>query len=414
MRAMRLAGVWGALWVAVAGHFAQAQVSPELRLLGQIKQKMAQNLSRIPNYTCIETMERSHRASRNEKFKVADTVRLEVALVNGKELFSWPGAGRFEEKPLSDLVPGGMTSTGDFALHARTVFLTRSPSFQYVGEETLGERRAVRFDYRVPLLLSGYRMHIGEKQAAVGYRGSFWADRETLELLRLQVHVDEVPPDLGITHAITEIDYGKVRVGFSDFLLPQSVEFVMGHGSGRESRNRTEFTACRQYVGQVVLSFDEAPPSAPPRKQQVPVEVEVPAGLSLNVRLKTGIDSQKSVVGDPIMAVVEWPVKREGKVIVPKGAVLSGRIRVLEKRTLQSDYYLVGLEFDSLQFENKRARLSARLESIGPLPGLPRRRGPYLTERALPGVSTFLISGSKVQLPAGLGMTWKTAAKERE
>ena len=56
------------------------QSSPERRLLAPIKAKMADNLARLPNYTCLQTIERSHRDARKKRFERQDLVRLEVAL----------------------------------------------------------------------------------------------------------------------------------------------------------------------------------------------------------------------------------------------------------------------------------------------------------------------------------------------
>src|SRR5947209_13623252 len=70
---------------------AQQDLSPELLLLARIKVKMAENLDHLPNYTCEQTIERSRRRAPSRKFELLDTVRLEVALVEGKELYGWPG-----------------------------------------------------------------------------------------------------------------------------------------------------------------------------------------------------------------------------------------------------------------------------------------------------------------------------------
>ena len=49
-------------------------------------------MAQVPNYTCLETMERSQRWPRAKSFRPLDTVRLEVSNVDGKELLAWPGA----------------------------------------------------------------------------------------------------------------------------------------------------------------------------------------------------------------------------------------------------------------------------------------------------------------------------------
>src|SRR5215469_12007656 len=83
---------------------AADDLPPETLLLARIKAKAADNLRRLPNYTCTQTIERSRRPARARRFEPVDMLRLEVALVAGKELFSWPGAGQFEDKGIGELV----------------------------------------------------------------------------------------------------------------------------------------------------------------------------------------------------------------------------------------------------------------------------------------------------------------------
>ena len=54
---------------------------------------MAEFLRGQPNYTCTETIERTRQAPAS-RAKVEDTLRLEGALVDGKEMFAWPGSAR--------------------------------------------------------------------------------------------------------------------------------------------------------------------------------------------------------------------------------------------------------------------------------------------------------------------------------
>src|ERR1700736_5530437 len=174
-------------------------LSPQVLLLSRLKAKAAENLRRLPNYTCTQTIERARRAPKARRFETLDTLRLEVALVEGRELFSWPGAGKFEERGIGEIVgPGAAIGNGSFALHARSVFLSRPPKFTPVGDTILNGQHTVRYDYRVPQMLSGFQIRVGDHQALVEYHGSFWVDAETLDLIRLEVHVDDIPPDLDL------------------------------------------------------------------------------------------------------------------------------------------------------------------------------------------------------------------------
>ncbi|MBM3746930.1 MAG: hypothetical protein FJW34_14165 [Acidobacteria bacterium] len=249
---------------------AQAQVPREVLLLARIRQKMADHLTRMPDYTCLETVERSTRRRSSLPFLHVDTVRVEVAHLGMKELYSRPGGLKFEESDLANLVGGGMTASGEFALHLRSIFGSSIPLFTYRGEEDLEGRRTVRYEYNVPQNLSGYRLRIASREGIVGFSGSFWADPETLEVVRLEVKAEDIPPHVPVLSAVTLIDYAKVSIGDSEALLPRRAELVMTESLGRQLLNRTEFTNCRQYVGESVVLYVESQVNydPPPEKKK--------------------------------------------------------------------------------------------------------------------------------------------------
>ena len=405
--------------MAVGSAASQAGLPREVLLLTRIKRRMAQNLEHIPDYTCLETIERSRRRAALQPFQVVDTVRLEVVVVGGKELYSWPGAEKFEEEEVGAIVTGGLISSGDFAMHAHDVFATTNPMFTYGGVEELDGRRALRYDFRIPLMASGWTITYGQQTGKVGSTGSFWADEQTLDVLRLEVNGDSIPPDLAIAEVFTRINYGKVRIGASEVVLPQGAEVGMTGLLGGASRNRIEFTHCREYVGESVISYEppaEVVAAATPRRF---TEVRLPVGLEVPVELDTAIDSQTARVGDLVVARVRTDVRQKNTLVVPRGALLKGRIRRLEKHDDRGVYFVVGLEFLAMEFDGKRAGFFGELRELGPLEGLSRqlfssglrretRWQETITARQLPGVGTFFMRGSRFQLPRGLRMTWVT------
>ena len=71
------------------------------------------------------------------------------------------------------------------------------------------------------------------------------------------------------------------------------------------------------------------PPSAPSAEASTasaPSIVTVPAGTQICIRTIDGIDSSKNHVGDPFQASLEEPLTVDGKVVVPKGADVLGRL----------------------------------------------------------------------------------------
>ncbi|MCP5111171.1 MAG: hypothetical protein GY953_10075, partial [bacterium] len=189
--AVRRVGCWLVCLAGLALAYGQvgSSLPPEVVKLARIKEHMARHLDRTSNLACLETI---HRVSLNQKGKQkhADTVRVEVAYLGGKEVFSWPGEDRFEERSLSEIVGLGATSTGGFVSIARTVFLHKGIQVRFGAKVNSGGRTLFRYDYKVPLLASGYMLNISGQGGRVPYSGSFWADPETLDVTRLTTRAD--------------------------------------------------------------------------------------------------------------------------------------------------------------------------------------------------------------------------------
>jgi len=405
---------------------AQTELPREVLLLSRIRQRMSEVLDQLPNCTCLETITRFRKETASGPFRRIDRLRLEVALIGKKELFSWPGSGRFEDKSITEMIDRGTIGSGDFANFARAVFLSHAATINHAGEDLRHRRRALRYNYQMPLFQSGYRVRVDDRAAVVAYHGSFWVDAETLDLLRLQVLADQIPLELGLAEVVTELEYRKIPLGAGLFLLPATAESVMAFSSGRASRNRIEFTDCRQFAAESSISFEQpaASRAGSNRPQQL---ITLPAGIEVQVRLETPIDSEKSAIGDLIAARVDREVKSEGRLLLTKGALLEGRIRQLESFTSPAPYFEVGLILTGLRLEKWQAPFFADLEEVGPLPALfgdptrpqdsgssrklaaPTIRARYLPQA--PGIGFFYIAGSRCQLPKGLRMVWRTKDK---
>ena len=69
--------------------------------------------------------------------------------------------------------------------------------------------------------------------------------------------------------------------------------------------------------------------SAPPSKSASlfgPKEVTLPAGTVLTVRLASTVGSKTSNTGDRFNATIATPVESDGKVVLPKGAEVQGKV----------------------------------------------------------------------------------------
>ncbi len=400
--------------------------------LAQIRRNVQASVLQVPDYACLETIQRYGRQSVKQPFKHIDTLQLEVGVIGNKEVYSWPGAETFEDGAPGELVSGGTVSTGEFMQLLRAVFVGGMSVITWHGEEELNGRRAMRYDYTLPMF--GYRSQVKLSGGSgdVSLKGSFWADAETLELMRLESRADEIPPMLPLAEMTSRIDYGRMAVQGRQIWFPQSAETRLVELSGQETRNRIEFSHCRQYAGVSKLSFEDVKVEATAAAAKVE-KVELPAGVVLDLRLETGIDSATARVGDSILARLAANAVHKKKVLIPAGAVVNGRVRRLERSGELRAHFVVGLEFTSIETDSVRTRFYGVLESAQPVAGLSTElrasstksksfAGGMVTQgltvetaaadtlhlREIPGVGSFFMTGESFKLPKGMRMIWRT------
>jgi hypothetical protein len=407
------------LLLSLAALAPAAEDPRERELFARVLEHMRLNLARLPDYTCVQSIDRSRRSSQTAGFELVDRLRLEIAMVNGKEMFAWPGAGNFEDKDVDDMMFDGAFGNGNFGLLARAVFLTDAVRFTPVGERILDGRRTFRWDFRISRLLGVYAISNKKRKGVAGLRGSFWADVDSLDVVRLEVTAEEIPPQVEIVAASHSIDYTRVPIGGTEFLLPKTAELRITDYA-RESRNITTLSACRQYLGESKLSFSD-PTEETAGETKAQEVVELPPNVYLQLRLKTELRTDSAAIGDPVTAELLNDVKFNGSVLVRRKAEVRGRVVSLRLQRGAMKYHVVGLGFEEFVSGAQRGRFRARLMDVqstgnavstSPLSLRPfggGRIGWIQHEQIVaPGI-LFSIPGPRL-VPAGLMMVWRTRA----
>ncbi len=355
--------------LCVAAGLAAQPLTPETILLGRTRYHMVETLRRIPNYTCLETIERSIREPRSKRATLVDALRLEVAVVDGKELFSWPGERQFKERDLRELAPGGAIGNGNFALHAKSVFGGNYVTFTFRGKEQREGREVARFDYNVPQQFSGYQIRVGDASAVVPYHGQVVVDATTLDVIDLEVIADDLPPHLKLQRASDFMHYGRQRIGEADYLLPISSEMTMVGLEGGESRNKVTFSGCRQYSGESVVRFDDPEPTAADAAPPAPVTPRVATDLPVDLLIEASLDEtfamDKAATGDLLSLTVRRDARRRKVILVPKGARIRARVADVDRRPLRGYSMGMGIQLVEIEHEGQIVPLKAEVVEGG-------------------------------------------------
>ena len=341
------------LAVALTGG-ARAQPPPG-DLLQRVTQKVLDTVDRLPKYMCTQTIDRfqyeSHvtNQARNAEAPCdaasdpggsghakarlfsSDRLRLDVAVTANQEMYSWVGESEFEDRSLFELVGNGALSTGSFALFLSVIFRTDNAGFSYKGPVMEDGRRLEEFEFRVPREMSHYIFRGAFSRVTTGYYGSILVDPSTADLVRLVVHTDALPAETGACQSSSTMDYTRLRLNDTDFLLPRRAELHILDTNGTESRNTTVFSNCHEFLGESTLSFDAAPEVGTAADGSGAPRGELPVGIPFRIAFTRNIDPAVVAAGDKLSAKLTDPMKDENRrVLAPKGAAVT--LRVLEVR----------------------------------------------------------------------------------
>ncbi|MGD0868981.1 MAG: hypothetical protein ABSB88_05475 [Bryobacteraceae bacterium] len=123
---------------------------------------------------------------------------------------------------------------------------------------------------------------------------------------------------------------------------------------------------------------------------------------------------------------------QKGKVLVPEGALVKGRIRRLERYSDAGDYFILALEFTRIETPSASLRFYSELQDVDRPEGVDMILVSTSAERfqwgmnksskidhvrvwtqEVPGVGTFFVRGAHFSLPPGFKAVWKTQLDPR-
>jgi len=415
---------------------------PGVLLLSRIQRHIREELAHLPNVSCLETLQREHQAP-GAKVRPLDTVRLEVLSNGSHEVYAAPGERKFSEGHPVRYIGSGLIGDGFFGLYLKEVLVNGVASYEYKGETEIGGGTAARYDFRIPLNLSGHHIQLPEGSGTVGMHGSFWADPKTYDVVRLEMDADSFPPALPLTDAATVINYAPTSLGAEHVvLLPVSGDYSMTKFTGEFDHNHMEFTHCRLFGAQSKISFgDVGVPSDEPARFGASSNDDtlrpLPPGLQITVRLNSRI-SAGDAVGTLIEGTVAGDVPSKGQVVIASGSRVRGRLRRLERYSDPVPNYVVAIEFTEVESAGIRYRFLADLVELDSAAGVSQtlsREGPTsqvstsmfqrqpmpsifdaqtrtsverYTLPDLPGVAVFFVRGTKLDVPQAFRTVWKT------
>jgi hypothetical protein len=376
--------------------------------LERARDKMLSEIPTRPRYTRVETIDRSYfsrrsllaspasceRLSADRKqgrtklrLDATDRLRVEVAVTQGTEIYSWTRPASFSY-PLEQILQFGPTGTGAFAAHLIDLF--SNPSVRFRTLEEPGENLAYAF--RVPIEASYLIIKAGTQWRPSGYSGSFTIDPRSLEMRRFTMESDELPPETSLCEVSTTNEYLDEKT--LGLLLPS-----VSH-SHDILRDATET--------ELVTTFSDCHESPPPSASDIVRDLALPE-QTFELALSTPIDPATAAAGDAISARLTGPIlgPKSSEVLAQRGSTVTGRIVQMENRVFRRNYYVVTMAFDRVQVDGKFFKL--RIKSDGNTNFAPYSARP---DPEWP-LGTFAFPGKdrRYVIPAGFKSKWFTVPR---
>lgn len=365
--------------------------------LQRTRERLLADLERMPRYTCVQTIQRQYYVTKPEaqscaalvadreknfdrlKFRGWDRLRLEVAIVDGSNVYSWVGAPRFEGDTLGQLAGRGPLSSGDFGPLLYLLFTRAVITFQ--GEDLTGKKRLLAYSYDVPLDRSSYKVPSKDGLAVTPYGGTFLLDPVAADIVSLTLQTAELPEGNPDCQDITKVDYGRTQIHDRVVLIPHETNLVTIGRDGGEIHSLTSYASCREFAGKSrILPESTAAPEAPSATAApAPAPALVPGGLHFRARIITTIDADTSAAGDPIEAVLLSPIRSKDREWAPAKARLHGHVVALEQRVLPQKYFRVSVQFESIDVNGVSVPLRSAPD-VSTFSGMRTAGGIYRTE----------------------------------
>jgi hypothetical protein len=211
--------------------------------------------ARLPNFRCHRETHRLTAPVRGfDRFRQADSIIEEFTYEGNKESFRTLEINGQKSTAHRDTLQG-VHSRGEFGAILKSVFRPEaSAQYKWSGRAMAGGALCGVFDVDVPVARSIFVVTFNLRQEIAGFHGRVFVDEETGLVRRLVLQGSGLPKDFGLQSPTLSLEYGMVRIGMQDFLLP--LRSVLQVRQGKQIvRNETEFRAYRKFAAESEIKF---------------------------------------------------------------------------------------------------------------------------------------------------------------
>ncbi|HUE01202.1 MAG TPA: hypothetical protein VMR62_16630 [Bryobacteraceae bacterium] len=209
----------------------------------------------LPNFRCIQETHRFTAALKTpDQLKEVDSFKEAILFEDGKQRYQ----RLFEDGLKADNTPAadnGIRTRNEFGLMLSGLFDPAvGASYKWVGHAMAMGVLCQVFEVQVSKAKTNFSLTQGGRREPVGYNGRVFIDAETGLVRRLTIQGAGLAKDFGLQSPALSLDYGMVKIGRDDYLLPLRSVLQLQHAKAFV-RNETVFRNYRKFEAESQIKF---------------------------------------------------------------------------------------------------------------------------------------------------------------
>jgi hypothetical protein len=210
----------------------------------------------LPNFRCEQETHRLTAPVKNaDKMHEDDVFVEEVTYENGRESYQTLEVnGLKSDKNRTSL--RGTKSRGEFGTMLRSLLSPEvGAKYQWSGRAMAGGVLCRVFEVQVPVEKSNFVLYFNTRQEVAGYSGMLFVEESTGLVRRLTIKGEGLPKDFGLQSPALSMEYGLVKIGDVDHLLPLRSVLQVRQGKILV-RNEASFRKYRRFEATSNIKFN--------------------------------------------------------------------------------------------------------------------------------------------------------------
>ncbi len=213
-------------------------------------------LDHLPNFRCLQETHRFTAPVKSpDQLKEADSFKDALMYEGGKVQYQRVEINGVKPEN-AEAVNTGILARNEFGSMLRGLFDPDvNASYKWAGRAMAMGVLCQVFDVEVSKAKSNFMLNYGGRRELVGYTGHVFIDEETGMVRRLTIQGVGLEKDFGLQSPALSLDYGMVKIGKDDYLLPLRSTLQLRHAKAFV-RNESVFRGYRKFEAESQIKFN--------------------------------------------------------------------------------------------------------------------------------------------------------------